>query len=47
MNRTGLIAYSHGEYLELGKPLGTFGYSVKRNDATRKDITGGNKRDAK
>ena len=24
LNRTGLIAYSHGEYLDLGKKLGTF-----------------------
>lgn len=25
-----LIAYSHGEYIELGKILGTFGYSVRK-----------------
>lgn len=25
------IVYSHGEYLSLGKVLGTFGYSVKKN----------------
>lgn len=31
LNRTGLAAYSHGEYLELGGRLGTFGYSVKKN----------------
>lgn len=31
LNRTGLAAYSHGEYLELGGKLGTFGYSVKKN----------------
>lgn len=30
LNKTGLIAYSHGEYLELGKMIGSFGYSVKR-----------------
>ncbi len=30
LNGTGLIAYSHGEYFELGKRLGSFGYSVKR-----------------
>ena len=38
LNRTGLIAYSHGEYLDLGKKLGTFGYSVrkKRRAARRK-----------
>lgn len=30
LNRTGLMAYSHGAYLSLGKPLGTFGYSVRK-----------------
>lgn len=30
LNETGLIAYSHGEYLDLGKVLGTFGYSVRK-----------------
>lgn len=25
------IVYSHGAYYALGKPLGTFGYSVKKN----------------
>lgn len=26
-----LLAYSHGEYFSLGKKLGSFGYSVKKN----------------
>ena len=30
LNKTGLMAYSHGEYLSLGKKIGTFGYSVKK-----------------
>lgn len=30
LNQSGLMAYSHGEYLELGKNIGTFGYSVKK-----------------
>ena len=30
LNDAGLISYSHGEYFELGKKLGSFGYSVKR-----------------
>lgn len=30
LNKTGLLAYSHGEYLGLGRTLGTFGYSVKK-----------------
>lgn len=30
LSKADLIAYSHGEYYELGKLLGTFGYSVKK-----------------
>ncbi|MCM1256933.1 MAG: flavin reductase family protein [Roseburia sp.] len=30
LNSTGLAAYSHGEYFELGKKLGSFGFSVKK-----------------
>ena len=30
LERAGLIAYSHGEYRELGGLLGTFGYSVRK-----------------
>lgn len=30
LNQTGLVAYSHGEYFELGEKLGKFGYSVKK-----------------
>lgn len=30
LNKSGLIAYSHGTYLKLGEELGTFGYSVKK-----------------
>ena len=29
LNQSGLLAYSHGEYLSLGKSLGKFGWSVK------------------
>lgn len=36
LNRTGLIAYSHGEYLDLGRKLGTFGYSVRKRQKVRK-----------
>ena len=28
--RAGLTAYSHGEYFELGRRIGTFGYSVRK-----------------
>ena len=30
LNNTGLLSYSHGEYLGLGKKLGTFGYSIRK-----------------
>lgn len=30
LNKTGLMAYSHGEYYTLGKKLGKFGYSVQK-----------------
>lgn len=30
LEKTGLIAYSHGEYYALGKKLGRFGFSVKK-----------------
>lgn len=32
LNDTGLVTYSHGEYFELGKKLGSFGYSVRKKD---------------
>ena len=41
LNNTGLLAYSHGEYLRLGKKLGTFGYSI------RKKAKGKNKKEIK
>ena len=28
--RGGLAAFAHGEYFELGKKLGTFGFSVRK-----------------
>ena len=30
LDKANLIAYSHGEYFELGKKLGKFGYSVQK-----------------
>lgn len=30
LNDTGICAYSHGEYFELGEKLGKFGYSVRK-----------------
>ncbi|MBD5137691.1 MAG: flavin reductase family protein [Lachnospiraceae bacterium] len=36
LNKTGLTAYSHGEYFELGKKVGSFGYSVRKKKKTGK-----------
>ena len=36
LNETGLLAYSHGEYLGLGMKIGTFGYSVKKKKNKKK-----------
>ena len=36
LNKTGLMAYSHGEYLSLGKKIGRFGYSVKKKKTKHK-----------
>lgn len=30
LEKAGLLAYAHGEYFELGKRLGTFGFSVRK-----------------
>ena len=30
LNSTGLVAYSHGEYFQLGEKRGSFGYSVRK-----------------
>ena len=34
LEKADLIAYSHGEYYELGKKIGTFGYSVRKKPAS-------------
>lgn len=41
LNSTGLVAYSHGEYFELGKKLGSFGYSVKNGSSGKRDGSSG------
>ena len=46
LNRTGLIAYSHGEYLDLGKKLGTFWYSVRKKQTARKKKAAGGRKAA-
>ena len=36
LNRSGLITYSHGEYFELGRKAGRFGYSVRKPEKNHK-----------
>ena len=33
--KAGLCAYAHGEYFELGKKVGSFGYSVRKKPITK------------
>lgn len=35
LDKCNLVAYSHGEYFELGKKLGSFGYSVRKKKKKR------------
>lgn len=35
LERAGLLAYAHGEYFELGRKLGTFGFSVRKRKKRR------------
>ena len=36
LDKANLLAYSHGEYFELGKKLGSFGYSVRKKSKNGK-----------
>lgn len=36
LDRANLVAYSHGEYFDLGRRLGTFGYSVRKKPQAAK-----------
>jgi len=36
LNKSDLLTYSHGEYFDLGKKLGTFGYSVRKKKTNKK-----------
>lgn len=36
LEQAGLIAYSHGTYFDLGRSLGSFGYSVRRKHSSGK-----------
>ena len=46
--KANLIAYSHGEYFGLdSKPLGSFGYSIRKKTESRKGKNPKNKRQLK
>ena len=36
LERAGIVAYAHGDYFELGKKLGNFGFSVKKKKKSKK-----------
>ena len=36
LNNSNLVTYSHGEYFQLGKKLGSFGYSVRKKKKNKK-----------
>ena len=36
LQRSGLIAYSHGNYFEIGKKIGKFGFSVEKKKKKKK-----------
>lgn len=38
MKKAKLVAYSHGDYLEIGKKIGSFGYSVKKKNKNNPPI---------
>ena len=41
LDRAGLAAFAHGEYFELGKKIGNFGFSATKK---KKNVKGNNKR---
>lgn len=40
LENAGLVAYAHGEYFELGKRLGSFGYSVRKKKSSSRSRSG-------
>ena len=43
LSRAGLAAFAHGEYFELGKKIGQFGFSaVKKKKGSKPQTKGGN-----
>ena len=39
LDKADLIVYSHGEYFDLGKKLGTFGYSVRKKKTVSRSVS--------
>ncbi len=39
LSKANLAAYAHGEYFELGRRIGTFGYSVRKKAASKSHPT--------
>lgn len=37
LERAGLAAFAHGEYFEMGKKIGSFGFSVRKKKKARKN----------
>ena len=40
LERAGLLVYSHGEYFELGRMIGYFGWSVRRRKVIKREKNG-------
>ena len=40
LERAGLAAFAHGDYFELGKKIGNFGFSVRKKNAKKKPDNG-------
>ncbi len=47
LNQADMIVYSHGEYYDLNKQLGTFGYSIRKKPAAKRKTVTNKKADKK
>jgi hypothetical protein len=41
LDKCSLAAFAHGEYFELGKKIGTFGFSVRKKNKNNRASRGG------
>lgn len=39
LEKCGLLAYAHGDYFELGKKIGSFGFSVRKKKGSKKQTS--------